>query len=192
MVQFFLLAFALQVNAPVYHITDQIVVMQVKKDVVAASQEEDTFKPYQINLSSEVQKYIWDESKKYGLSFELLLAIAYTESRFNPKAVSYDNSSMGLFQINKRNTVKWLSKQTNIKNVDVFNPYHSTKMAAWYVNYLRKKYLNEGYDEETVTNRVLLAYRFGISGSKSRSINHPYVQAVLKYKNKLESGEYSE
>ncbi|WP_170163373.1 transglycosylase SLT domain-containing protein [Brevibacillus gelatini] len=192
MVQFFLLAFALQANAPVYHITDQIVVMQVKKDVVAASQEEDTFKPYQINLSSEVQKYIWDESKKYGLSFELLLAIAYTESRFNPKAVSYDNSSMGLFQINKRNTVKWLSEQTNIKNVDVFNPYHSTKMAAWYVNYLRKKYLNEGYDEGTVTKRVLTAYRYGMGSSKRKNIDNNYVRAVLEYKQKLERGETNE
>lgn len=193
MVQFFLLAFALQVNAPVYHITDQIVVMQVKKDVVAASQEEDinTFHPYNINLDYNIQKYIWDEANKYNISFELMLAIAYTESKFDPTVVSWDGSSTGLFQINTRNTFRWISSELGIEKANPKNPYHSASVAAWYVNYLRNKFLEQGYSEETVTNKVLLAYRFGESGSKKRKLNHPYVKKVLEYKNKLESGEIS-
>jgi soluble lytic murein transglycosylase-like protein len=191
MVQFSVLAFMIAVNAPDYSISDSIRLMQERKPVVAASQEEDTstFHPYNINLDPDIQKYIWNEAKKYNISFELMLAIAYTESKFDPTVVSWDGSSTGLFQLNTRNTVQWLSQETGINNVDPKNPYHSAKMAVWYINYLREKYLKEGYDEESVTNRVLLAYRFGVNGSKRKGLSHPYVKKVLEYKYKLESGE---
>lgn len=189
MVQFSLLAFMVFVNAPDYALTDAIQLMQERKPVMAASQEEDTFKPYNINLNADIQKYIWEQSKKYNISFELLLAIAYTESRFDSSVVSWDGSSTGLFQINTSNTVQWLARETEIKNVDPKNPYHSAKMAAWYVNYLHEKYLKEGYDGELVTKRLLLAYRYGIGKSKKKSLNNTYVDAVLDYKYKLESGE---
>lgn len=192
MLQFALLALFLQVNAPEYHITDTIMVMQEKLTVQAASTTENSFIEYDISLDPKIQKYIWNEANKYELSYELLLSIAYVESKFDHEVVSWDGSSTGLFQINTRNTFGWISTELGIDKADPKNPYHSASVAAWYVNYLRHKYLEQGYDEETVTNRVLLAYRFGEFGSKRRSLNHPYVQAVLEYKNKLEKGEISE
>lgn len=188
MLQFALLAFILQVNQPSYQITEAIHVMQEKVTVQATSLEENDFIAYDINLDEEIQRHIWNEANKYELSYELLLSIAYVESKYDPSVVSWDGSSTGLFQLNTRNTVEWLARETGIKNVNPKNPYHSASMAAWYVNYLREKYINEGYDEESATNRILLAYRFGVAGSKGRSMNHPYVKAVLKYKNNLETG----
>lgn len=189
----FLLAFMANVNAANYSITDTVQLMQEKKTVVKASSlGEDDFINYGINLNEEIQRHIWDEANRYGLSYELLLSIAYVESKFDPSVVSWDGSSTGLFQINTSNTVKFINSNLGIKNVNPKNPYHSASMAAWYVNYLREKYINEGYDEKSVTNRVLLAYRFGVKGSKGRSMSHPYIKAIIEYKNKLEKGEDNE
>lgn len=189
----FLLAFMMTVNAPDYTLTDSIQLMQEKKTKVGASSlEEGTFHIYNISLDPGIQKYIFNEAKKYGLSYELLLAIAYTESKYEPKVVSWDGSSTGLFQINTQNTVSWLAEETDIKNVDPKNPYHSAKMAAWYVSYLREKYMKEGYDEESVFKRLLTAYRYGIGASKKKSINNGYVRDVLEYKKKLESRKINE
>jgi|GEM_PF-3007868 len=197
MLQFLMLAFALTVNAPDYHITDQVKVMQAKKNVVAAStsqesDEENTYPNYiHIPLSNDLKKYIYEESKKYGISYELMLSIAYVESKFDTDVLSYDGSSTGLYQLNRRNTVSWICEQMGVKRLDPNNPYEATRMAVWYIDYLRKKYLNEGYSEESATKRALLAYRFGMSKSKGKSLNHAYVKAVLKYKQQLESGEIS-
>ncbi len=195
MIQSLILAFYFVVNAPNFHITNQEKVVQEKATVMAASEgqesdEENTYRKYEIvPLNEGLQRYIWEECQKFGISYELMLAIAYTESRFNPKAVSNDGSSKGLFQINTRNTMKFLAEQTEIKRPNAFNPYHSAKMAVFYVSYLKQKYLEQGYDEESVIKRVLLAYRFGMNKSKRKSLNHPYVKAVLNYKYQLESGE---
>lgn len=200
MVQLLVLAFYLQTNAPDYRITDVIQSMQAKVTVEAQSlenNETNTFRKYShIPLSEDLKKYIYEESSKLNISYELMLAIAYTESRFDIDVLSYDGSSTGLFQLNKSNTVGWISAQMGVKKLNPNNPYHATKMATWYINYLRNKYLAEGYDEENVTKRVLLAYRFGTGKSrrvaKRMGLNHKYVQSVLNYKYKLESGAFNE
>lgn len=196
----FLLAFALTVNAHDYRISDLIQVMQVKNAVEATSlqenEETNTYPKYEhIPLPDDLKKYIYNESEKYGISYELMLSIAYVESKFDTDVLSYDSSSTGLYQLNKNNTVGWICKQMGVKKLNPNNPYEATRMVVWYVDYLKKKYLAEGYDEENVTKRVLLAYRFGASKSKRvaqrMGLNHGYVKAVLSYKYKLESGAFN-
>ncbi|QDX94331.1 hypothetical protein EEL30_19820 [Brevibacillus laterosporus] len=118
------------------------------QEVHAATEKEHTYKRYDIPLSNDLQKYIYNQAEKYDLSYELMLAIAHTESTFRPDIVSYDGSSVGLFQINTRNTINWLGESVGLDKPNAKNPYHSAKMASWYVNYLKEKYLNEGYKKE--------------------------------------------
>lgn len=183
-----LLAFFLLINSPDFSLEE------ARNITIKPVIEETSFvQYYNIPLNKDIQKYIYKQAEKYNISYELLLAIAYTESKFNSKAISYNDTSLGLFQINKYNTLEWLAKETGIDNVDPFNPYHSTKMAAFYIAYLRDYYLKRGYDEENVTNRVLLAYNMGLAKSKKwvkrYGLISEYVRDVLDYKYKLESGE---
>ncbi|MFC8686024.1 transglycosylase SLT domain-containing protein [Brevibacillus porteri] len=188
----FLLAFMMNVNAPEYLITSSAQVMQDKKTAVeAASLEEDTYPTYKINLNPKIQKYIWERSKESGIDHELMLSIAYIESKYNSKAVSYDNSSRGLFQMNTSNTFPEEVRLAGIENPDPFNPYHSSLTAINHVKRLMEKYSEQGYEEENLTKRVLTAYRYGIGKSKRKSLDNGYVRAVLEYKKKLESGEIS-
>lgn len=157
--------------------------------------EEEIDFPYYDNipLSEEVQQYIYETAAEYSISYELVLAIAEVESDFDPKAVSYNDSSLGLFQINKNNTLDWIASEADIENVDPFNPKHSARMAAWYVSWLRDYWLDAGMNEEDVTNAVLLSFNRGIYGAekymKKNGLNHSYVEKVLDYKYKLERGE---
>lgn len=61
------------------------------------------------------------------------------------------------------------------------------------MNYLKEKYLNEGYKKDTVIKRVLIGYRYGVGNSakyvRQNGLHHKYIDKVLAYKNKLESGE---
>ncbi|ATF13544.1 hypothetical protein A616_16640 [Brevibacillus brevis X23] len=186
----FLLAFMMNVNAPEYLITSSVQVMQDKKtSVEAASLEEDTIPTYHIDLEPSIQKYIWETSKQSGIDHELMLSIAYTESRYDSKAVSYDNSSRGLFQMNTSNTFPEEARLAGIQNPDPFNPYHSSLTAINHVKRLMNKYSEQGYEGENLTKRVLTAYRYGIGKSKSKNVNNGYTKAVLAYKKQLESGE---
>ncbi|MGG1659529.1 transglycosylase SLT domain-containing protein [Brevibacillus sp. NRS-1366] len=189
MLQFALLAFFLQVNQPSYQITESIQVMQEKLTVQAASLEEDKFIPYQIDLDTDIQKYIWELCVEFEVEFELMLGIAFNESRFNPSLTSYDNSSRGLFQMNTSNTFPEEVALNKIVNPNPFNPYHSSLTAVSHVKRLTDKYRDEGYKGENLTKRVLTAYRYGIGKSKRKNLNNGYVRVVLEYKHKLESGE---
>ncbi|MCG7317619.1 transglycosylase SLT domain-containing protein [Brevibacillus laterosporus] len=163
------------------------------QEVYAATEKVHTYKQYDIPLSNDLQKYIYNQAEKYDLSYELMLAIAHTESTFRPDVVSYDGSSVGLFQINTRNTINWLGENVGLDKPNAKNPYHATKMASWYVNYLKEKYLNEGYKKDNVIKRVLIGYRYGVGKSakyvRQNGLHHKYIDKVLAYKNKLESGE---
>ncbi|PPA87648.1 hypothetical protein C4A75_00050 [Brevibacillus laterosporus] len=163
------------------------------QEVHAAAEKEQTFKRYDIPLSNDLQKYIYNQAEKYDLSYELMLAIAHTESTFRPNIVSYDGSSVGLFQINTRNTIKWLGESVGLDKPNAKNPYHSAKMASWYVNYLKEKYLSEGYKKDAIIKRVLIGYRYDLGKSakyvRRNGLHHKYIDKVLAYKNKLESGE---
>ncbi|QDX94628.1 hypothetical protein EEL30_21540 [Brevibacillus laterosporus] len=193
--QLFTLSLFLQLNA--IGVDEALVALNEKQvdkqEVRAATEEINTYKQYDIPLSKDLQQYIHKQAEKYNLSYELMLALAHTESTFRTDIVSYDGSSVGLFQINTRNTIDWLGDNVGLSKPNAKSPYHSAQMASWYVNYLKEKYFNEGYSEETVIKRVLIGYRYGISKSakyvRQNGLHHKYIDKVLAYKNKLESGE---
>ncbi|MFS1518611.1 transglycosylase SLT domain-containing protein [Bacillus sp. SCS-151] len=156
-------------------------ISEVKKDDFTFYEE--------IPLEREIQKYIYEESKSNGLSYELVLAVIKKESNFDTFAVSYNGSSVGLMQINRNNTLGWLADKVGIEKVDPFNPYHSIKMGTWYLGYLKQYWLEQGYSDEDSTKAALLSYLKGKSGSidyiMKNGLNHDYLYKIIKYINKI-------
>jgi soluble lytic murein transglycosylase-like protein len=155
----------------------------------------DDFKKYDLPIGEDLQRLVWDLSKQYGIQYELILSIMKTESDFNPKAKSYDGSSMGLLQINIRNTFQGNAEQLGIKNADVFNPAHNIEVGTYILSQRRDSMQDNGYKDNSLDNAMLMAYRYGISGANSRMksnnpLNFDYVKKVLRFRDLLIKGEY--
>lgn len=152
-----------------------------------------------IELSRDIQRYIFEICNKRQVSFELMLAIANVETggTFNPNLVS-STTDYGLYQLNKKSgTLEWLANWTekefdNIHNFNWKNPKHNASAAVLYVDWLRDQW--QGYSEEDKFAYVLLSYNYGLNGARNYLKNNDvydwdYVNKVLKYKLKLEKGE---
>lgn len=81
---------------------------------------------------------------------DLVSAIAYVESRHNPKALNSPEGSYGLMQI--RCSTARLMGFTGICS-DLFNPKVNIKFAGKYIDYLSSKY--------TTTTDIIAAYNSG-------------------------------
>jgi hypothetical protein len=149
---------------------------------------DDGFKHYDLPLSIDLQRLIWELCKKYDLDYELMFGIIQTESDFNPKAISYDNSSMGLMQVNVRNTFYPMAKELGIQNANVFNPEDNIRVGIYYISTLKDAWKDETSGQNLI-DHIILSYRFGVAGSKSRSLNHPYVQKVKSFMANMKKGE---
>jgi len=145
---------------------------------------------YDIPLSEELQEFTWEQSQKYDLSYELVLAVMKVESDFREDVVSYNNTSVGICQINAHNTADWLAQRVGLKEYNLKNPKHSIKMATWYLKWLSDYWRKQGLSEELIFNATLLSYNRGIQGSinyiTEYGYSHKYVEKVYKFKSRLE------
>lgn len=145
-----------------------------------------SFKLYNINLSSDLQRYAYNMCKKYGVNYETFLALMYTESKYNPNAVSSTND-YGICQINSSN-------HAYLRNVlgvtDFFNPYENIKAGVYW---LARYYNSWGYmkDSPEYEYNVLNSYNFG-TGAYYRYLdngNSPYswhyAKKIISVKNDL-------
>lgn len=150
--------------------------------------EAPTLPQYNIGLSKELQEYTFNECLYYDVSYELELALMYTESRFNDLA---DNGvSRGICQIN-RNTAKKLADDLQIENFNSFNAKHNVSASIYYIKQIRDYWREQGYCEEDVTLLSLISYNRGLAGCKSyiksySIYNDYYANKVLGYKEQLE------
>ncbi len=94
---------------------------------VGATPIDGGFKQYNINLSLEEQQYAYNICKRYGIEYELFLAVMYKESGFNRYAVGGGNS-YGLCQIHVSNHSN-LRARLGIS--DFFNPYDNMTAGAY-------------------------------------------------------------
>ncbi|MFZ5861111.1 MAG: transglycosylase SLT domain-containing protein [Spirochaetota bacterium] len=104
-----------------------------------------------ITNSMPVAKAILDNSIAHNVRPSLAFAVAYVESRYNPKARSVNTSgslNSGLFQLNSSVFDKISEKQ-------VFDPYHNARIGISHL----KEYLILSEDEFT----ALAAYNAGIT-----------------------------
>lgn len=152
---------------------------------------------YHIPISQDLQIYMQDKCEEMGISYEMMVAIAYVESRFNPNNIS-PSGDYGRYQLNKASgTLKWLGDWVvrdydSINSFQWRNPKHSFLAAITYVDWLRQQF--DGASEEQKFGLVLLSYNMGMSNAKHYIKHHSpydwkYVRLVQVYKTKLENGE---
>ena len=144
------------------------------------------FKSYNIKLPVDQQQYAYSMCQKYGVQYELLLAIMCKESGFNPNAVGGGNS-YGLCQIH-------ISNLTNLINrlgiASLLDPYDNIKAGA----YMLSIYMNSGRkisaDSATIEVYALNSYNMGegsyFSNCYSQGIlDRSYSNSVINIKNRL-------
>ena len=157
----------------------------VVQSVAAQSATPEGFKQYNIKLPVEQQIYAYNISRKYGVQYELFLAIMYKESGFNPSAFGGGNS-YGLCQVH-------ISNHSNLRSVlgvsDFFNPYDNMTAGA----YLLSKYFATARTQvsgESVEVYALNAYNMGegtyFTNCFSKGVLHrSYSNAVISIRNRI-------
>lgn len=115
------------------------------------------FKQYNIKLPVEQQKYAYNMAQKYGIQYELFLAMMYKESGYNPNAVGGGNS-YGLCQIHISNH----AKLRNILGVsNFFDPYDNITAGAYMLYLYFGSARNISSDPATVEIYALNSYNMG-------------------------------
>ncbi len=81
-----------------------------------------------------------DAAKDYGLDKNMLYALIFTESKFNPSAKS-DKGAMGLMQITP-DTALWCAEKLGDPNLasEITVPEINIKVGTFYLDYLIKRY----------------------------------------------------
>lgn len=145
----------------------------------------DGFRQYNIGLTVEQQQYAYNICKRYGIQYELFLAVMYKESGFNPYAVGGGNS-YGLCQIHVSNHAN-LRAKLGISNF--YDPYDNMTAGA----YLLSRYFGtasqvvSGSDVEVY---ALNSYNMGegayYSNCYSKGVLHrSYSNSVIALRNSL-------
>lgn len=113
---------------------------------VGATPIDEGFKQYNINLSLEEQQYAYNICKRYGIQYELFLAVMYKESGFNKYALGGGNS-YGLCQIHVSNHA---SLRAKLGISDFYDPYDNMTAGA----YLLSIYFASARKMESDTNSI--------------------------------------
>lgn len=131
---------------------------KILEPIKASAPETASFqlKVYDIPLDGEIQKYVFEQSKNYGIDPLLVLSIIKVESEFKVDAISKSND-WGLMQINHCNH-KSLGKLLSI--TDFLDPKQNI-LAGIYMLWD----LSTNYNCDT-EDKLLMAYNRGYSGAK--------------------------
>ena len=129
---------------------------------------------YESTLDLELQDYLYETCKKYGIEdhYELLMAQMYNESRFDTNIISKTND-YGLMQINICNH-EWLSEELGV--VNFLDPYQSIECGVFMMSDFLSK-----YSEAT----ALTAYNSGEDKVKNGMSSSEYSDKILRYKTML-------
>lgn len=144
------------------------------------------FKKYNIKLSEDKQKYTYNMCKKYGVNYELMLALMYVESGYNSNAKG-SGGSAGLCQIMPAN-LSYLKKKVGVTNL--YDPYQNIKAGTYWLS----RYLKSWSDEasgETLELHALNSYNWGEGGYRkylkkgNNASSWYYGKKIVSIKNKL-------
>ena len=130
-----------------------------------------------IPLSDELQQYTYETAEKYGVNYDLMLAIMQTESQFT-NVISDNGEDVGLCQINAVNA-EWLYNEHGIYNL--MDEKQNIKACAIILNKLQGQFESE--------NHVVMAYNLG-AGKAEKYIRSgkmtEYTNKVLTAKEVIE------
>ena len=104
-----------------------------------------------IPLSDELQQFTYETAKKYGVNYDLMLAIMQTESQYQ-NVVSDNGEDIGLCQINACNA-EWLYEEHGIYNL--MDERQNIEACAIILDKLQGQFDNESH--------VVMAYNLGAS-----------------------------
>jgi len=126
--------------------------------------------------SREITKVIMEETRRHNLPISLTFSLAWGESRFNPFAVNWNESSVdrGLFQLNNRSFPELQENQ-------FFDPVLNTKNGVAYLKYC----LERGDSEVT----ALAMYNAGprrISERGAPKMTLDYIDKIISYRQELD------
>jgi hypothetical protein len=167
------------------------IAQQLKQDAQTIEVE---MPKYDIPMDLELQKYTYDLSNQYELSYEMILALLYGESHMNPEAVNVNKKSIdkGIAQINSTNFIKFASR-SGISNFNPMNPYHSIKVCIEHLYDLKQNWIQRGVtDEETLWYMVLNSYNMGEPNyitylQDGNPMSRGYDRKISRYKEMLET-----
>ena len=149
---------------------------------------------YDIPLTLHLQKYIYEKCQKYGLAYEMVLAVIKAESNFVIDVVGV-TGDLGLMQLNPRNTVDWLAKKLNLDFFDPLDPYQNVAAGIWYLAHIRDYWIQYTDCQQKTFALTLLSYNRGINGATRyvkqhglKAFNNSYVEKVSAFKQQFEEG----
>ncbi|TVY09883.1 transglycosylase SLT domain-containing protein [Paenibacillus cremeus] len=176
----------------IHHLATAIKVAEEVNPIVPIPVEQVKPKRPQLDvpLPEEVQQYLWECSNKSNFSYEMLLALANTESKFDYKSIS-STDDYGLFQLHQPNTVGWIASEMGLKKYNLLDPKTNIDMTIWLLSYLRDYWRSKWMSEEQVFDMTILSFHHGIEGSKKYIINkrnNEYLKTVKEYKSEFERG----
>ena len=129
-----------------------------------------------IPLSCELQSYTYETAEKYGVNYDLMLAIMQTESQFK-NVVSDNGEDIGLCQINTVNA-EWLYTDYGIYNL--MDERQNIEACAIILNKLQGQFDTESH--------VVMAYNLGAAKAQkyiqSRKMTE-YAEKVYENLNKI-------
>lgn len=120
---------------------------------------------YDVPLDAELQLHIISEAEKAGIDPAIIMAMAYRESSYNPKAIGDNGDSYGLLQVQPKWHYKRMQK---LGCTDLFDPYQNVTVAIDYLCEMLNRYgsidkalvgYNQGSYNGTITRyaRTVLA-----------------------------------
>lgn len=121
--------------------------------VLAAYEEEQEAKIYDVSLSSDLQDYTYNLCKEYGVDFDLAISIMDGESEYDIMAFGInDNGSTdsGLMQINSCNH-DWLKEELGI--TDFFDPKQNILCGVFMLADLMQRHED--------VHEILISYNMG-------------------------------
>ena len=99
--------------------TDGAIEPPPEKEIVEVTMD---FKSYDVPLDKELQLYIYNLCKDYGVDPAIVISIIEIESGYNAAAIGDDGDSIGLMQIQPK---WWSERMAELGATDLLNPYHN-------------------------------------------------------------------
>lgn len=138
---------------------------------------------YDVPLSAEIQRYIFNVSDYYGVDPALVIALIEKESSYNSSAIGDGGDSIGIMQIQP----KWHAERMDrLGASDLFNPYENVSVGID----ILAEYLAAGQGVEW----ALMAYNGGASYANRMTAEGKisnYAMSVIDIKNRILS-DYKE
>ena len=135
----------------------------------------------EIPLSQELQAYTYQQCQEKQVSYELVLAMMYHESNYDPSAVRYyedGSSDSGIMQIN------------SINSQSLYELYGITDLQDPYENILAGVSIISGFVHQYGEHDGLMAYNMGVGGYQNAIANGTYTttyaQNIMATKSEIE------